>query len=289
MHIGRGKVGNLQRTRPYVAGRNLWGALTARLTRDGHPQGKPDPQTYQDIGRKVHEELAFSYFYPTTDQDGAVDPWPWDDGFRWRFLSTYASTALDYGTASAEEASLHEVECIVPHARKVQEQNPDGEPSEDKVAPPVYLIGYVLQRQPATLRWRSALKRLQIGGERGYGWGRVEPMGDPQPSSDAFSYDLDLSKGRPLIHVPAGQHLLAHALAADPDRSDQAFPAGAVEGSVEPLVGRVTKPGKGFGTTFSQARICYAPGARATKALDVQIGPFGIWERAGATAEEKEP
>ena len=30
LHIGRGKVGNLQRTRPYVAGRNLWGALTAR-------------------------------------------------------------------------------------------------------------------------------------------------------------------------------------------------------------------------------------------------------------------
>ena len=31
MHIGWRKLGNMQQTRPYVTGRNLWGAFTARL------------------------------------------------------------------------------------------------------------------------------------------------------------------------------------------------------------------------------------------------------------------
>jgi hypothetical protein len=34
LHIGWNKTGNVQRTRSYVTGRNLWGALTMRLTRD---------------------------------------------------------------------------------------------------------------------------------------------------------------------------------------------------------------------------------------------------------------
>ena len=34
LHVGWKKIGNLMITRPYVTGRTLWGALTARLVRD---------------------------------------------------------------------------------------------------------------------------------------------------------------------------------------------------------------------------------------------------------------
>src|SRR5213082_2804295 len=57
MHIGWRKVGNLQQTRPYVLGRSLWGALTARLTRIS---GSND---YSEIGEQVDQQLAFTYFY----------------------------------------------------------------------------------------------------------------------------------------------------------------------------------------------------------------------------------
>ncbi len=62
-HIGWKKVGNLQITRPYVTGKTLWGALTARLVRD------EKKNNYNDIGKKVDDELRFTYFYPSITQD----------------------------------------------------------------------------------------------------------------------------------------------------------------------------------------------------------------------------
>jgi len=282
MHIGAGKLGNLQRTRPYVVGRNLWGALTARLTRDDDLEGKPDPRKYQEVGEDVHSELAFTYFFPTTDPKGGQPLFPnldarghWSYGgdgsgaytmdasaFRYRFLSTYASTALDYMAYSAQEASLHEVECLTPHTR-------DGTP--------VYLTGYIFQRAGSGLKWQDALHRLQIGGERGYGWGRVEvsTLTDIQESKvPLFGTDhvvrLDESRVRIRMDLGRGQPILAHTLAADFEED--------IAGLVEPLVGRETKPDTRFGVYLSSARICYTPGARVEKAVQVQIGRFGIWE-----------
>jgi len=287
MHIGCGKVGNLQRTRPYVAGRNLWGALTARLTRDGAPEGKPDPKKYPKMGDRVHDELAFTYFFPTTDQQGCEPLFPaldvqgnWGYGenrsgillldasaFRYRFLSTYASTALNYAAYSAKEASLHEVECLLPRTR-------DDEP--------VYLTGYVFQKKDSGLDWQGAMRRLQIGGERGYGWGRVEVVAIAALEerlvslfgSDHFAH---LDGDTLSISLAKDQTILAHALAAEFDEQHKAI-GGAVAGPVEPLVGRETKPETKFGVHLSQARICYAPGSRVRESASAQIGPFGVWE-----------
>lgn len=264
MHIGAGKVGNLQRTRPYVTGRNLWGALTARLTRDEDEQGKPEPQRYREIGDRVHDKLAFTYFFPTKGQRDTIALWPWDDGFRYTFLSTYAGTALDYARTAAQEASLHEVECITPHTR-------DGEA--------VYLTGYIFQAEASNLNWQSALHRLQVGGERGYGWGHVEPVGNPQPASKVFNHTIHLDGKRPRVELSHAAPLLAHALAADFDREDQALPGDAVDGPVEPLVGRETGTDTRFGVHLSQARICYAPGGHITKPTTIQVGRFGVWEQ----------
>ena len=110
MHMGRTKLGNLQITRPYVHGKSLWGALTARITRDTPSLDN----NYQEVGQRVSEELAFSYFYPTISDE--VTLWPWDDAerFAWHFLGSYASTALNYNQNSAAEGSLHETEFIAP-------------------------------------------------------------------------------------------------------------------------------------------------------------------------------
>ncbi len=269
MHIGDGKVGNLQRTRSYIAGRNLWGTLTARLARDNDADGAPAPEAYERMGQRVHDELAFTYFFPTVKENGDVDaPWPWDDDFGYRFLSTYASTALNYDAISAEEASLHEVECITPHTRA-----PNGE------GDPVYLTGYVFQRDDSDLDWEAAFQSLQIGGERGYGWGLVALIGDAQPTSDVFGCRLHLDGQRPGIDIPAEEHLLAHTLAADFNGQGQALREGVVDGPVEPLVGRETGPDSRFGVRISRARICYAPGSRVSRDATVQIGRFGVWER----------
>ena len=265
MHIGRGKVGNVQRTRSYVTGRVLWGALTERLTRD-HFRGKgpaTDSKQYANVSATVHSKLAFTYFYPTTSKDGQVPLWPWDDGFAARFLSTYPSTALVYPQQSAEEGTLHEVECLVPHTL-----------DEGK---PVYLVGYLFAKDGAT-DWQSALTRVQLGGERGYGWGRVEPVDDPQPwdGQPLFGwYTLEPDAWPPVLTAEEKAPLLAHALAA---KFEGRRPVSGVWGPVEPLVGRETKPGGKFGVHVSPARICYVPGSVVDAGTRMQIGPYGLWE-----------
>ena len=269
MHIGQGKVGNIQRTRGYVTGRVLWGALTERLTRDREQGNGPatDSKVYTGVGQEVHSHLAFTYFYPTTDPNDTVYLRPWDDGFRSRFLSTYASTALAYPQQSADEGTLHEVEFLSPRTLNTGE--------------PVYLVGYIFARDGAP-KWQSALKRLQMGGERGYGWGWVEPVDDPQPWDGQPLFDwyaLEPDTWPPVLRAEKEALLLAHALAADFDDNGKLRRAvDGVSGPVEPLVGRETHPDDGrFGVWVSPARICYTPGSIVDANTRMQVGPYGIW------------
>jgi len=271
MHIGQIKLGNIQRTRPYVTGRVLWGALTQRLVRDTTPPGTPatDSNLYKDTGKWVHDNLAFTYLFPTIHQDGTVDLWPWEEGFGPRFLSTYASTALTYPQQSAAEGTLHEVECIVPNTL-------------DEGCP-VYLSGYVFARQDAP-DWQSALNRLQLGGERGYGWGQVatEEVREWDIEQPLFGwYTLQPDAWPPVLRATEGARLVAHALAADysNDVGQVHRAVSGISGPVEPLVGRETCSAGRFGEQVSRARICYIPGSQVTtRDFACFIGPYGIWE-----------
>lgn len=254
MHIGQIRQGNLQRTRPYVLGKNLWGALTARITRDSTSAQNDD---YRKVGQQVNEQLAFSYFYPTTDDQ--VNLWPWDDPdqFSWHYLGSYASTALNYNQNSAEEGSLHETEYIAPTTR-------DGRP--------VYLIGYILEAEDCSLPWKEALKRLQMGGERTYGWGRVDRVRCSPGATDMFGcYSLRLEGDRPgLKPISQQQPLLAHTLAVGP----QAISA---QGRLVPVVGRETKSANAHGRELSSASICWEPGTTSQGDELLDITPNGIW------------
>lgn len=263
LHVGYFKQGNLQRVRSYVTGRVLWGALTARLARDFGRE-------YAEVGDQVNEQLAFSYFYPSTDPSKVtLFPWQDEEKFAWLYLNAYASTALNYSHNVAEEGSLHETEYIAPWTRE---------------GDPVYLVGYLLEREGCDLRWRQALNRLQLGGERTYGWGRVacdDERSIQQTEKFFDGWDVDLNADRPrVIAQPGGQwHLVAHALAADPSNSRVHKAVSGISGLVEPLVGRETRSADGFGAYMSQAYICYAPGSLVTDdEFTCSIGPYGIWE-----------
>jgi len=265
MHIGYRKVGNIQLTRPYVTGRVLWGALTARLTRDivSTPRG----EDYIEKGKQVNERLAFTYFYPAVEEDGDYQLYlpPFDDEFYYRFLFTYASTALEYDRFAAEEGSLHEVEYIGPYTR-------------DEGAP-VYLAGYVIAKDSGLFGWQRALERVQLGGERGYGWGRVRVELMEGLQGDAIHifdcYEVDLKADPLIITVAENTPLLAHTEAEGVSAA----------GPIEPLVGRewenLPNPeGRvGAGQHLSRAKICYAPGSKVSNKASFIIGPYGIWHK----------
>jgi hypothetical protein len=250
LHIGYRTSGNLMQTRGYVPGRVLWAALTARLTRD--EDNGADAQRYIKIGQQVQEHFRFTYLYPATQNvNGFETHYPWDDDFDYLFLNSYASTALNYASQSAEEAMLHETEFISPHTRTGQS---------------VFLVGNVYTKTdlPAPLEnWPKALEKIQLGAERGYGWGRVRNV-----SCDR--------KGEWFNDEPAAElyngHITAHL---------KAEKVTGVVGSIEPLIGweRNNDANRKSNWRLSEeAIICYAPGAKVTGGGDFTIGPYGVWE-----------
>ncbi len=259
LYIGHMKLGNVQRTRHYVTGKALWGALTARLTRDTS-QGND----YVGMGKRVNDELAFTYFYPAIADD--VDKWPWDDTdeFAWRYLNTYASTALNYSHNSAEAGGLHETEFIAPRTR----------PFANDESEQVYLVGYVFERDDCALDWRTALSRLQLGGERTYGWGRVRLENHPAESESFWSgWSIELNHDRPRLRAQGDKApLYAYTLTNGFSKA---------QGSIEPLLGRETNEAGAHGKVLKDARICWVPGAQVAQDAWLQIGNYGIWQTVG--------
>ncbi len=267
LHVGYLKVGNLMRTRHYVPGKTLWGALTARLTRD-FPSLIDDPsKPYEDVEAKVNTQLAFSYFYPALDPDEPL--WPDltnedleygpcampPDEFTWRLLASYASTASDAGRAAAEDGSLHEVEFINAYDKETGE--------------PVYLVGYIFERQGCELPWREVLGRLQLGGERRYGWGRVCLERQSQADTSLFGYAFERDKDRPRVHSERDQPILAHAQAVGIQ----------ARGQIEPFLGRETRTdGRFGGSGLRSVQICWVPGSQVAQDCSFSLGEFGIWD-----------
>jgi len=256
LHVGTGRVGNLQLARPYLIGKTLWGALTARITRDTRPGATGSD--YQEIGDQIKEQLAFSYFYPAIKEE--VDVWPWGDGtdeFDWRYMDTYAATARNPRHNTALQGGLYETEFIAPTTR-------DGDP--------VRLIGYIFEHDGCPLPWREALPRLQLGGERTYGWGCVRVKDLLVQALFFQGWDVTLNADRPVLQAKDSEaRLLAHTVATDSNE-----PAG-VRGAVEPLVGRETRRAGRHGENIPRARICWKPGA-SVQDTQVRIEAHGVWE-----------
>lgn len=260
LHVGYIKIGNLMRTRLYVAGKTMWGSVTAALAVTQWNGDFPKAQ------QQTKDTLAFSYFYPALDYERPLWPDYTDKGlcygqdqmpaaeFERRFVGAYASTALDYSSNTAQDGSLHEVEFISPYDQV------DGKP--------VYLVGYIFERDGSSLKWLEILPHIRVGGERKYGWGQVSLVETCCNSSKLFGLTVDLGEKRPMVRVQEGQPLLAHAVASKVQ----------ARGQIEPLIGRETHSSEGWGETFSQCVLCWAPGSRLHTEQILEIGEYGIWQ-----------
>jgi hypothetical protein len=264
IHIGWKKTSNLQQTRYYVPAKTIWGALTARITRD---QNSSD---YKGIGEKINRCLRFSYFYPS-DNDSKVNEFPWEDNYRftWKYIGSYQSAALENKTAV--EGMLHETEYILSKTREGKQ---------------VFLIGYVIENDEIKkngfdIDWKAALPKIQIGGERGYGWGRVAIEKEPNECNTFFDYEFDSTQIEPIVKVPKDKFILSHTCAEKQEGSkkqneEESEPQ--IEGNIEPFVGRITTENGKFGDQFSQASICWVPGSKLVKSdMNFKIVEDGLW------------
>lgn len=265
MHIGWRKVGNLQQTRLYVPARTMWGALTARLTRE------TGTQDYKEIGRQVSGGFRFSYFYFTDQAEtdlnciNSTGGWPWSVGdhekgntglFDWRFLNSYASSPITKQQVT-EEGGLHETEHIMPFTREGKQ---------------VYLTGWVFEHNALSQNisnWQEILSRIQLGSERSYGWGRVSLVADPEEKHEMFGAELELKNDDPEVIIPENAFITSHA-----SLSNENF-----IGKAEMLAGRLTSDASRYGHDFAPLMPCWVPGTLVTKEKRFAIGPDGIWNQ----------
>lgn len=250
-------------TRPYVPGKNLWAALTARLTRD-YPD-KEWNKGYKNVGCCVQEQFLFGYLWPCLDESKPCFFWDHYD-FDYLFLDSYASAALDYSAYSTEEGSLHETEFIAPVARNGK---------------PVYLVGDLWAKNaPIEAKyWQKSLENLPLGGERTYGWGRIALCSELKGNSSmhgktATGHEWQEQDGKILITLNRGERIKAHALAS----GDGAVMG--VVGPVEPIVGRDWDNDKGSHMPCYES-VYYVPGCEVTGTAEVVIDTYGRWNASG--------
>src|SRR5579884_3552061 len=141
LHIGYRTIGTIMRTRLWVPGRNIWGALIEALA-----QAKgATPQAFEDMRKLLDEHFRFEAwflgpdagtFWPPryTERGLCYDAVP-ERTMQWLSLGANVSTAIEHGSNVAEEGNLFEVEYIAPHWLH------DHEHSHVERGKPIWLVG----------------------------------------------------------------------------------------------------------------------------------------------------
>ncbi len=263
------------RTRCYVPGKNLWGAVTASITPRLHPH--PTAGNYRDVGKSIRKQIVFSYFYlsdgtqlftPDYTENGLVWGNLTDRAFRARFIGSRVSTAIGEA-GGAEDASLHEIEFV---------RHRIGSPGASSQK--VLLMGVAWVRQDAcitdhahrrmdVLDYLSKLD-LVVGGERNYGFGRLRLL----PGEEAFKINMsDRWPEDTEVAIPVDGPLLGHA----PYRPDQAF-----RGEIEIVAGREYRSDsagaefQGPGVQITNAGYYFVPGTHLSGGeLLARLDPWG--------------
>lgn len=290
IHIGSRKLGYIQKTRYYITGRNMWGAITSTLTRELFSETKEgaNPKNYEDIGNIMRKDIVPGYFYPTIDIAKPLFPKIEADEinygefseqeFERHFIHSYGQTGIESANLSAEENSLHETEYI----------SPDVKIDAQSKTTPVYFVGLLFIKEKTTYNGKSigwdkgdiklseCIKPLFVGGERKYGFGWLEL--DIEKSGfveDYFGYTFELNKETPIINVKQKKPGLAHI------EIDQNSDINQFVGQIEPLVGREFGIGvgkNGHGQNIVYSGVYLIPGTIGDKEQKYTVEPMGIWK-----------
>ena len=192
LFVGMPPAGALNRCRPYVPARVLWGAVTAEISRSRNGESFPD---YCKLGCEVALNCRFTYLFPAEKRGDKFLAWmpkfermrgvQWychggeeslsDRNFRRRLLDSRTGTAIAPESDSASEGTLRETECINPWWR---DSNCQGETNA------MLLLGYVFLRNNGFRSQLDNIDTLFVGGDTRYGLGKICRVGWHEVSGD---------------------------------------------------------------------------------------------------------
>jgi hypothetical protein len=290
IHIGYRSIGIIDRTRYYVPAKNFWAAVTAHLTPRLYSHPRADD--YRAVGELVQRHLRFTYFFPAAQpaekpstslrfylpeyREGHIVyleyPNKQEVDVEAIFVGSYVSTGLDHDRHAAADRLLHEIEYLQPHVwiqGNCWETHLVG---GVWVAPGSSLTGIEVRKEGKKVLVNDlpAFDRLTVGGERGYGFGRLELTEDDTDYLGLRNWEVQEGGPTGLLIVPPKRSatILAHV---------KYEPGQDYEGLLEPVVGREWDATKGAGRLLSQGIVCVAPGGRCP-ASAYAIDGQGLWE-----------
>lgn len=284
LHIGNRKSRNLMETREYVPGKTLWGALTARITRDYFGS---NPKLYEKVGNFLNENIRFGYLWPSLDGEKPYFPWKYDD-FDYLFKFGYMGQPIDYNQKATEEGELYEIEFIAPKTRHnkdvyligdlwVKELNYKSEIGIEKINFRKDDVILCLAKDEISLK--KVFDSIRLGGETGYGWGRVKVkyFREDDNSKALGGIRAEIINDEVVLILEKGNHLTSHLLAADLSCQEFNFKIlseNFIQGSIEPFTGYAyTKEGWNISHPF----ICFAPGSVVKIDIKVKVSVFGLY------------
>lgn len=308
IYIGYGvKLGIVNRTRYYITGKLMWGALTAILSRK--IMNKYDPEIYEKIGNFVKEHLIFSHFYikkdnvilfPNYTENGLG--FGSDDNekfimskeeFEKSFISSYISTAMDKSVRTAEEDSLHEFELVNNSVEGKNVEfvgylftNLEKNNGYNKYDRPIFVKEVNEKEITVKINGKNIeifnlIKNIQVGGERIYGFGKLKliNIGVKQEGKIFDRYHVDLNSNKPRIKAKDEVIALSHVLLVSDKRENYFERIKSVKGDLEPLVWREWSK-KGVGQDPKFGGIALVPGSKfqLDEKRKVQITDYGIWK-----------
>lgn len=282
--LGAYKFGFIQRTRYYAPGWTLWGAITAQLTRAAFAGAAGDD--YETVGRFVADNLPTSYAYILVGGQPACPNYRAGQlcygeltaaAFESRFVTSFGQTAMAPATLTAHTNTLHETELLSPYDLGSDPLH-SGEPVRWQFT---LYARQPWQNAPAALDGKSVqdviavLDPLILGGERGYGFGRLVQT-DCAPAQPCGGAEWPT----PLDWCAETKTLRAHV-----EIDTLKGLAIAVYGQIEPVARRlwqneVKQDGAWGPGQRRKVHRLYVPGSRIEGEWTPAVGPLGLWQTA---------
>lgn len=268
LFVGAPPAGALNRCRPFVLSRGIWGGLTSELAQNSAGQEFPK---YPENGNILRQDARFTYLYPAAELDGRWFAWlpryesgrglAWcpkeqvattdavpDRRFRRWLIDTRPGTAIDPDSDSAAEATLRETECVMARWRS-------GSPTAgDRIA----FVGYAFLRDDLATSL-AAITTLFLGGDTRYGLGRMERI-EFERADTVFGAAAVLDGTDPMV---VSSQLLGHGTTGR-----------MLCGAKEALTGwdrTAANPLMRVGDAY------WSPGSRSAEDLRWAIDEAGIW------------
>jgi hypothetical protein len=295
IHIGDGsQLGISNRTRYYIPGKTIWGAITARISR--WHMTKYTPNIYKEVGKFVKNNLIFSYFFPIDKGGNILYPIYSERGFGFgvenngfimpkakfesKYITSYISTAIDIESKTAEAESLHEIELLNPlkflgylfiNSEQINNY------STLKIQTPKEGTIHI-KNDRESIELFKLIKEIQVGGERTYGFGKLElgldlPKSEPKRTNKLYNkYEVSLDSDKPTLNTDIA---LSH-LNFKNKKNNYFDDLKEIKGDLEPIIWRDWDENKGMGHKKEFNMIALVPGSKF-KEHEVKIGTYGIW------------